>query len=112
MAYTNFSNVDARFGRPYERGDRLVRGHRGTIDVEGAEPIDAIADRLFACHNADDRPDGQRCPSMSVGDVVVIGETAVSVEDVGWCRVVVDPADVIVDRSWAERRRRTKAGRG
>jgi hypothetical protein len=62
LAYTNYSNVDARLGRRYERGARLVSVHRGTIDVEGVEPTEAIAERLFARHNADGRPDGQDCP--------------------------------------------------
>jgi hypothetical protein len=29
LAYTNYTNVDTGFVRPYERGDRLVRGHAG-----------------------------------------------------------------------------------
>ena len=100
IAYTNYTNVDARFARPYQLGDRLVRGYSGTIDIYGGERIEEIAERLFARHNRDDRPDGLLCPSMSVGDVVVIGEVAVSVDTCGWCRVQPDRADVISDRSW------------
>ena len=33
----------------------------------------AICEALFAKYNADDRPDGQRRRSMSVGDIVQIG---------------------------------------
>jgi hypothetical protein len=100
IAYTNFTNVDARFGRPYQPGDRLVRGYSGTIDVGGGEPVEEIAERLFARHNRDDRPDGQLCPSMSVGDVVVVAEVAVSVDACGWCRVQPDLADMIIGRPW------------
>jgi hypothetical protein len=100
LPYVNFTNVDAGFRRPYEPGDRLVRGHRGTVDVDGAELVERVAERIFERHNHDDRPDGQLCPSMSIGDVVVIGEVAVSVDRVGWRRVQLDPTDLITDRSW------------
>jgi hypothetical protein len=53
--------------------------------VPNATGLNAIAERLFARHNRDHRPDGQLCPSMSVGDVIVIGE---------------DPDDLIVARPW------------
>jgi hypothetical protein len=33
-----------------------------------------LAEDVFARHNRDDRPDGQLCPSMSIGDVVMFGE--------------------------------------
>jgi hypothetical protein len=79
LAYTNYTNVDASYLRPYERGDRLVRGYSGTIDVDPTEPPTVIAERLFVRHNRDDRPAAQLCPSMSVGDVIVIGEIATSV---------------------------------
>jgi hypothetical protein len=102
LAYANYTNVDAGFVRPYERGDRLVRGHVGTIDVEPGDSVTAIAERLFARHNRDDRPDRQPCPSMSVGDVIAIGETAVSVAGVGFHRVGIDANDLIVDRSWRQ----------
>jgi hypothetical protein len=102
LAYMNYTNVDAGFVRTYEHGDRLVRGHAGTIDVEHADDVTAVAERLFARHNRDDRPDRHLCPSMSVGDVIVIGEVAVSVAGVGFQRVDLDNNDLIVDRSWQE----------
>jgi hypothetical protein len=102
LAYINYTNVDAGFVRPYERGDRLVRGHVGTIEVESGDNVTAIAERLFARHNRDDRPDRRLCPSMSVGDVIVIGEVVVSVAGVGFQRVDVDADDLIVDRSWRQ----------
>ena len=100
LAYVNFTNMDAGFGRPYEQADRLVRGHRGTLEVDGAEVVERVAERIFERHNSDDRPDGQLRPSMSVGDVVAIGEVAVSVDRIGWRRVQLDPTDLITDRSW------------
>ena len=63
-----------------------------------AEPLLSL-EQLFAKHNRDDRPDGQLCPSMSVGDVVILGETAYTVESIGWERVDLDAADLITDRS-------------
>ena len=41
-----------------------------------ATPYGLAAERFFVRHHRDDWPDGQLCPSMSTGDVVVIGETA------------------------------------
>jgi hypothetical protein len=32
LAYTNYTNIDAGYLRPYESGDRLVRGYSGTIE--------------------------------------------------------------------------------
>ena len=101
VAYSNFINVDARFGRPYQPGDRLVLGHRGQIEVDDASDLNDIAEQLFVRHNGDDRPDGQLCPSMSVGDVILIGETAVSVASRGFHVVHPDPDDLLVDRPWS-----------
>jgi hypothetical protein len=102
VAYTSYTNVDAGFIRTYERGDRLVHGYTGTIDVHDGDDASTIAERLFARHNRDDRPDRDLCPSMSVGDVIVIGEIAVSVAGVGFRRVDVDADDLIVDRTWRD----------
>lgn len=102
ITYTNYTNIDASYCRPYEPGDRLVQGWMG--EVSGAEGVDLhhIAEVVFALHNADDRPDGQLCPSMSVGDVVVIGEVALSVDRAGFKVVQLDAADLITDRTWKE----------
>jgi hypothetical protein len=102
LAHTNYTNVDAGYLRPYQPGDRLVRGYSGTIDTDPTEPATAIAERLFVRHNRDDRRDALLCPSMSVGDVVVIGEIAMSVAGCGFQPVLVDREDVIVDRSWRQ----------
>lgn len=99
MRYTNYTNMDAGFMGTYEPGQRLVKGWAGEIDMP---PGVVVLEAIFSRHNRDDRPDGQLCPSMSVGDVIVIAETAWSVANVGFVPVVIDPADVITDRTWLE----------
>src|SRR5262245_8464725 len=110
IKYTNYTNIDASFCRAYEPGDRLVRGWQGELppcftpreDLPLEQLMLGIAEVLFARHNRDDRPDGRMCPSMSVGDVVVIGETAMSVDHVGFKVVTLDESDLITDRTWVE----------
>ena len=102
MHYVNYTNIDASFCRAYQPGDRLVRGHQGEVDGSaGLSPI-AHCEQLFSRHNRDDRPDGQLCPSMSVGDVIVFGEVAYSVDHCGFKRVDLDMRDLITDRTWTE----------
>ena len=101
VTYTNYTNIDASYCRPYEPGDRLVKGYSGEVEVVLDTPTLSL-EYLFAIHNRDDRPDGQLCPSQSVGDVIVIGETAWSVASIGFIRVALDPADLITDRTWSE----------
>lgn len=99
--YTNYSNLDASFMRPYEPGDRLVKGWTGETDLAFPHEMRALEEIYFR-HNHDDRPDGQMCPSMSIGDVVIVGEGAWSVDHIGFVPVTVDPADLITDRTWSE----------
>ena len=73
--------------------------------VASTDPVprfEVLAEDVFARHNRDDRPDGQLCPSMSIGDVVMFGEVAMSVDDIGFARVDVDHADLVVDRTWRQ----------
>lgn len=108
MRYTNYTNLDSRFCRTYEQGDRLVKGWEGEVDRAEGEVLTTTLERLFMKHNRDDRPDGQLCPSMSIGDVVLLhadsGDKwqAWSVDDCGFVQVLVDPADLITDRTWRE----------
>jgi hypothetical protein len=80
------------------------RTSRDVIAFEHAEPpsVEVVAERVFQRHNQEDRPDGRLCPSMSVGDVVVIGEVALSVAPVGFTQVDIDQSDLIVDESWID----------
>ena len=97
--YTLWTNVGSGFRRIYQPGDTIVRGFCGTIE---ASNVDEAADRLFARHNSDGRPDGQIAPSMSVGDVIEFNECAVSVADIGFAVVIIADRDRVTDRSWSE----------
>jgi hypothetical protein len=73
--------------------------------VSSTDPLprfEVLAEDVFARHNRDDRPDGQLFPSMSIGDVVMFGEVAMSVDGLGFARVDVEPGDLVVDRSWRQ----------
>jgi hypothetical protein len=105
MKYTNYTNLDARFARSYEHGDRLVKGWTGHIALDAMTTEAALdaCERIYVLHNRDDRPDGLLCPSLSIGDVTIIGdEAAFSVDDIGFKAVAVDRADLITDRTWRE----------
>jgi hypothetical protein len=101
ISYRNYTNVSFPFMRGYEPGDTMVTGWSGTIDADTLE-VHSLAEQLFSRHNRDDRPDGQLCPSMSVGDVVVIGETALTVEGIGFSICSLDPADVVESLTWRQ----------
>ncbi len=106
MQYQCWTNIDARFARAYEPGDRLVRGWQGEMEPEffdsGNVDFATMAEQVFDWHNRDDRPDGQMCPSMSVGDVVQFGEVALSVAFMGFTKVSLSPSDLITDQTWLE----------
>ena len=106
LSYTNYTNVSRPFMRGYEPGDTLIAGWSGTltVDTTWVTDVKALAERLFVIHNRDDRPDGAMCPSMSVGDVCVIGEIALTVEDIGFQVCTIDRADIDTEhtyRQWA-----------
>jgi hypothetical protein len=90
--YRILHNLDARFTRPYQHGDRLADGYAGCMT---AADLKAVPGEVFATHNRDDRPDGRSAPSLSVGDVIIIGETAVSVDRFGFVAVSLDTADLL-----------------
>ncbi len=105
MRYKNYTNVNREVWglRGYQPGDQLTRGHEGDIDgyATSFDELRVLAERVFEKHNRDDRPDGQVCPSMSVGDVVVFGEVAMTVMPIGFAAVNLDPADVL-DVTWRD----------
>jgi hypothetical protein len=106
MKYTNYTNLDSRYMRGYQPGDRLVQGWSDDTLLDGFADrgLETVAEFVFHHHNMDGRPDGQMCPSMSIGDVVVFTiddiETALTVEAMGFAQVELSPADLITDRSW------------
>jgi hypothetical protein len=103
VVYQCWTNLDGGRLGPYRPGDRLVRGWTGVLDLSEPSPqLEPLAEMVFARHNRDDRPDGPPCPSMSVGDVVMFGEAALSVDAIGFATVDVDLADLITDRGWRQ----------
>lgn len=124
--YTNWTNMTSLFRRGYTAGDRLVRGWQGTVEVDDEvgvtrdddgkmvlfNPVKvfvAAAEILFMRHNRDDRPDGQMCPSMSVGDLAELDDVALTCQSSGWEFVRLDGAELIVDRTWSAVIRESRA---
>lgn len=97
-AYRNYTNLDARYSRGYQPGDRLTVGWSGTVDVADPFAVDQaeVCETVFDRHNRDNRPDGKICPSMSVGDVIVLDDsTCWTVEPIGFRQIFLDPADIL-----------------
>lgn len=92
MSYAFYHN-DV-FIRGYEPGDVLTLMSAGTIDVE-VDNVKEALEKLFDRYNID-FPVGYEGRSMSVGDVIVIGETAWSCENSGWKSVDISSAKVVV----------------
>lgn len=84
IEYVLLHNQDSRFMRPGRENDTYVQGHVGSLEVSGEETLTETLERIFAIHNADDRPDGQKRPSLSVGDVILIGHAAFTVNIAGF----------------------------
>lgn len=97
--YRILHNLDARYRRPYEPGDRLVDGYTGVLDLDTTAAVTYLADVVFLRHNHDNRPDGADAPSLSVGDVIVFDTITLSVAPVGFATVTIDPADRL-HQSW------------
>jgi hypothetical protein len=95
ITYRLLHNLDTRYStNAYTPGQRLADGYIGEIAFH-PEALFAAAEAIFLRHNADDRPDGQSAPSLSVGDVVILGEIALSVDRIGWTKVTVNPDDLL-----------------
>lgn len=73
LIYALLHNADAMFMRPGTPDDRYVRGHVGEVHVKDDDTIIQTLETVFAIHNHDNRPDGKKRPSLSVGDVVILG---------------------------------------
>jgi hypothetical protein len=91
--YRLFHNQDSQYLRTYLPGDRLSPGYSGEL-VSASRNLFELAQTVFVVHNRDDRPDGRDAPSLSVGDVVVFGECAVSVAAVGFVVVELQRGDI------------------
>ena len=101
IEYRNYTNMSGPMRRCYQHGDTLVAGWTGTIAADTLD-VHALAEKVYEDHNHPERPDGQLCPSLSVGDVVIISETAVAVADIGFAVTSIDPADVVTDMTYRE----------
>jgi hypothetical protein len=101
MRYQLFHNLDTVGHWSWKVGDRLARGWAGEVDapdgVTAGDSVAGVLERVFMRHNADDRPDGQRVWSLSVGDVVVLGETAWACKPRGWEPCSLDAGSVVAD---------------
>lgn len=75
----------------YNPDDTFVVGWQEEIK---ADSPDAVPEKMWALHNADNRPSGRTCRSMCMGDVVVVGEIAFACEAVGFRRLDVAPAHI------------------
>lgn len=74
--YELYHNLDSHFGRAGTVEDRYLYGHRWYVEDTDTEgwPMAAedVAERIYAKHQRDDRPDRDERPSLSVGDVIVM----------------------------------------
>jgi len=89
VRYQLFHNQSSHYLRGYEPGDELREGWVGEVDHDPAKSELPVLDQIWWIHNRDDRPDGQIAPSLSVGDVIVLGETAFAVQMVGFRAVTL-----------------------
>lgn len=76
----------------YDPDDTFVVGWAEAVE---SESVDTVPEIMWARHNADDRPSGQTCRSMCMGDVVVVGEVAYACESVGFRRLDAAPQTVL-----------------
>lgn len=79
---------------PYFVGD--------THDVQPLTPdVNEMLEALFMRHNRDDRPCGQDGPSLSIGDVVILGNDAYTVARRGFDKIDVREL-LVLDESYVE----------
>lgn len=98
------SEGGVEYGRGYQDGDPLFRAATVEVDFSQMGSVAAIMGWVFRELNIGEAGDlveqwrGNRCASMSVGDVVVIGESAFAVDKAGWKPISLT-ADQIKDES-------------
>lgn len=104
IEYCTYTNMSGPLRRGYRPGDTIVAGWTGSVEIDNPSTINGVrlTEHVFEIHNRDDRPDGQICPSMSVGDVVMFGETALTIEREGVAVCSVDPGDLVAHMTYRE----------
>lgn len=96
ILYSLLHNADAMFMRPGKVDDRYVRGHVGELHVKDGSTPEQMLESVFALHNWDDRPDAKRRPSLSVGDVVILGlDEYWTVDMTGWKKLEALPGSLL-----------------
>lgn len=97
---TAYINVDSDYWTPWEPGKRLATDPALTMTVNAKDPMEAAMRMWVIGNRMDEDAAGRTWPSgvrsLSIGDVVVIGETALAVAHVGWKPVslsAVEPGD-------------------
>lgn len=105
------TNTRDSFMRGYQPGDPMVRG--GHFEVEAWGPIDAC-NKVWRLANVGDDPDfgtpdpqaveyrENRQRSLSIGDIVVVGEQAYSVEPTCFEPLPEGAQIRVVDGHWME----------
>jgi hypothetical protein len=88
---TAYVNVDSDYWATWEPGMRLATDAELTMVVNAEDPLQA-ANEIWVIGNRQGKDEaGRTWPSgvrsLSVGDVVVVGETALAVERYGWKQV-------------------------
>lgn len=99
----------------YQPGDPMVETWRGEIEDESgtlgqmSQPV--ILERIYIRHNREDRPDGRIGPSLSIGDVLCVGEQSFACRMRGF-EEVPTPENITTDKSWVQiMDEKRKAGR-
>ncbi|MCL4413426.1 MAG: hypothetical protein M1522_01555 [Actinobacteria bacterium] len=77
----------------YDPDDTFVIGWSESVE---ADRIEDVAEIMWMRHNIDNRASGRTCRSMSIGDVVVVGEVAYACESMGFRRLDVGPKTILL----------------
>jgi hypothetical protein len=96
MEYTILHNVNFVRGwkaNGYEVGDALALGWSGEVPFDG-EIDENLLEQIWIRHNRDQRPDRETCPSLSMGDVLLLNDNAYTVCGIGFRSVSVDEYDM------------------
>jgi len=94
--YRLYHNLSSHYSRGWESGDKLADGFVGSMPNFDILDIDKVVWGIFSLHNDDNRPDGQTAPSLSIGDVIVLGETAFTIDFEGtWHRIHLTTDDLM-----------------